>query len=124
MGMDAHIRFCSRCGDSESLSARRVCASCGMGVLLSADRGDEPPAPGSPFLVCTPDMCVSGVSEAAEMYLGRESDLLGRALMELVRGDDIARVASCGPPRATLVILQKPLQSLRKPLLAVRTTDR
>ena len=120
MGTEAHIRFCSRCGDSEGLTPRRVCASCGMGVLLSAERGDEPPPPGSAFLVCTEDMRVSAVSEAAEMFLGREAKLLGLPLMELVKRDEIVRVAFCGPPRATLVILQKPLQGLRKSLAAVR----
>ncbi len=121
MGTDAHIRFCSRCGDLEELSPRRVCASCGMGVLLAAERGGEPPSPGSAFLICTPDMRVSAVSEAAEMFLGREAEVLGEPLMTLVNGDEIARVTACGPPSATLVTLQKPLHHLRKGLTAVRT---
>ena len=91
-----------------------------MGVLLTAEQGEEPPSPGSAFLVCTPDMRVSAVSEAAEMFLGRESQVLGEPLMGLVKGDEIARLAPCGPPRATLVTLQKPLHHLRKGLAAVR----
>ena len=91
-----------------------------MGVLLAPERGEEPPSPGSAFLVCTPDMRVSAISEAAEMYFGREDEVLGQPLMGLVKGDEITRVAPCGPPRATLVTLQKPLHDLRKALAAVR----
>ena len=91
-----------------------------MGVLLSTERGAAPPPRGSAFLVCTPDMRVSAVSEAAEVYLGDEDELLGKPLMRLVTGDEIARVVACGPPRATLVTLQKPLQRLRKRLVPVR----
>jgi len=65
-------------------------------------------------------MRVSAVSEAAEMFLGREAEVLGEPLMGLVQGDEIARVTSCGPPNATLVTLQKPLHHLRKGLIAVR----
>ena len=90
-----------------------------MGVLLAPQRGAEPPARGSAFVVCTPDMRVSAVSETAEMYMGREDELLGKPLMEVVSGDEIARVVACGPPRATLVTLQKPLQRLRKRLIGV-----
>lgn len=119
MGTDAP-RFCSRCGEPEPLSPRRVCPACGMGVLLSAGRGEEPPVPGAAFVVCTEGLRVSAVSEAAEIFLGPEEDVLGRPLVELVSNDEIARVGTCGPPRGSLVMLQKPLQDLRKAATAVR----
>lgn len=119
MAKDGSERFCSRCGEREAPSARRVCAACGMGVLLSVGR-DEPPSPGTAFLVCTPDLRVSAVSEGAELSLGPEEQLLGLPLAELVSDSEIARVSGCEPPRGTLVILQKPLQHLRKVASAVR----
>jgi len=94
-----------------------------MGVLLSPEGGEEAPPPGSAFVLCTVDMRVSAVSEGAELFLGSEAQLLGLPLMEVVKGDEIARVAPCGPPRATLVTLQKPLQGLRKGFIHVRTPD-
>ncbi len=140
------IRFCSRCGHrSEQLHVpRRVCDECGMGVLLSSRRdafaGDQPPA----FLICTYDLTVSAVSEAAEQIFGEQDSLVGAELLDLVtcplgdeqiaqhatlaaqrprepvivpmrlRSDEdhsvgtlAARMATCGPPRAALVTVQR-----------------
>lgn len=118
MGTDAH-RFCSRCGEPEAVSPLRVCPACGMGVLL-ATRGEEPPLPGAAFVICTEEMRVSAVSKAAEPVIGYEASALGRPLLELVGGGEIARVSPCGPPAGTLVLLQKPLHDLRKAATTVR----
>ncbi len=120
MGTDAP-RFCSRCGEAQRLSPRRVCPVCGKGVLLSVGRGEEPPPPGAAFVVCTTaGLRVSAVSEAAEPFVGREEEALGRSLPDLVSKEEIARITTCGPPPASLVVLQKPLQDLPEAATLVR----
>lgn len=107
MGTDAP-RFCSRCGEAQPLSPRRVCPVCGEGVLLSVRRGAEPPARGAAFVVCTEARQVSAVSEAAERHVGPEEEILGRPLIELVSSEEITSVSACGPPPGLLVVLRKP----------------
>jgi len=119
MGTDAP-RFCSRCGAPEPPSQRRICPACGKGVLLFAGRGEQAPARGGAFVVCTGELHVSAVSEAAERLLGPEERALGRPLMELVDEAAIARVGTCGPPPGVLVMLREPLQDLRKEAPGVR----
>lgn len=81
--------FCGRCGapptfHGELTSARRVCAGCGFGVLLSA-RADEVPAVDAPYLVVDASFAVQAVSKTAEAYLGTTEALaLNRHVTELL----------------------------------------
>jgi hypothetical protein len=66
------IRFCSHCGvrpkPGEAISPTRVCAGCGLGLLLRC-AGDVAPQPGDAFLVLDHTMSVCAVSAAAERLL-------------------------------------------------------
>jgi hypothetical protein len=83
------IRFCSRCGHpSEEPPKRpylrgRVCDRCGMGMMLSCAR-EALPGEAAAFMIVGYDLCVTAVSEAGEKLFGREEDLVGRPLLELV----------------------------------------
>jgi PAS domain-containing protein len=137
--------FCSRCGEHSERPprGRRVCETCEAGVLLSC-AGDALPAVTAAFLICTSELTVTAMSEAAEAIFGRpEADLVGAGLLDLLTspvGDEqvarhaglaalresgpvtmplrvvaedaprlgtlSARIATCGPPRAALVVLE------------------
>jgi PAS domain-containing protein len=84
------IRFCSRCGEpapappaGEPIRGGRVCAACGMGVLLSCARQALPGA-GAAFLIATGDLEVSAISQAAERLFGPETEVLGAPLVDLL----------------------------------------
>jgi PAS domain-containing protein len=82
------IRFCSRCGEPaptgrEPLRATRVCATCGMGMLLSCAR-QALPGVGAAFLIVTSDLAVSAVSRAGEELFGPEDEVLGAPLVDLL----------------------------------------
>jgi hypothetical protein len=66
------VRFCSHCGTrprpGEAISATRVCAECGLGLLLQCAE-DVAPKPGDPFLVLDHTLSVCAVSAAAERLL-------------------------------------------------------
>jgi hypothetical protein len=66
------VKFCSHCGirpqPGDSISPTRVCASCGLGLLLQCAQ-DVAPAPGDPFLVLDHTLSVCAVSAAAERLL-------------------------------------------------------
>ena len=66
------VRFCSHCGiqprPGEAISATRVCADCGLGLLLQCAE-DVAPKPGDPFLVLDHTLSVCAVSAAAERLL-------------------------------------------------------
>src|SRR2546423_14476231 len=88
---DERIRFCTNCGtlfDPEPPDAKphleRVCAVCGLGVLLST--GPEMLSRDhQAFLVVLKDLSVSAASEAAVELLGLESaHLVGRPLLSLL----------------------------------------
>jgi hypothetical protein len=137
------VSFCSHCGSPPGPDARsRVCATCEMGLLLTAAE-DVAPSPGSPFIVIDGSMSVCAVSSAAEQLLATsETDAVNRLVTELIvpadaeaaapenlavavtwaaRGDQRvqqvtvrpantfgvrirARIASCGPRRAALLV--------------------
>ena len=81
------IRFCSRCGvvreerevGFSPPDVERVCADCGMGVMLVCGR-DALPAERMAFLIVTEDLRISAVSEAAERIFGSERELVGSML--------------------------------------------
>jgi hypothetical protein len=66
------VRFCSHCGTrprpGEAISPTRVCAECGLGLLLQSAE-DVAPKPGDPFLVLDHTLSVCAVSAAAERLL-------------------------------------------------------
>lgn len=92
------IRFCSRCGepaeepphDDDAIARTRVCAVCGMGMLLSCAR-EALPGAAAAFLIATVHATVSAVSEAAEPVFGTEQAVLGTPVGDLLTspmGDD------------------------------------
>jgi PAS domain-containing protein len=69
-GPDVH--FCGHCGapPPNALAARsRVCALCGLGVVLSASE-DVAPRAGEPFLVVDGSLAVCALSRDAEALVG------------------------------------------------------
>ena len=123
------VHFCSHCGAFHR-DAPRVCPDCGLGVVLECAPGVLPRA-GAAFLVVKSDLRISAASEAAEEFLG---DVTGQPLLDVLSGDpgltrwivraamgsgrvvSVAlrkgprrvngRVATCGEPRAALLVLQ------------------
>jgi PAS domain-containing protein len=85
------VRFCSRCGvirEERELGfnppdVERVCADCGMGVMLVCAR-DALPTDGMAFLIVTEDLRISAVSEAAERIFGSERELVGTMLFATI----------------------------------------
>lgn len=141
------IWFCSHCGTRPGgagpSGSSRVCAECGLGLMLEA-REDVAPRAGGAFLVLDRSLAVCAVSRAAERLLAvSEPDAVNRHVTDLVmpagaeekhgeslamavtwaaRGDGgtrttivrpantfgirlTARITSCGPPRAALLVL-------------------
>ncbi|HEV2075673.1 MAG TPA: PAS domain-containing protein [Thermoleophilaceae bacterium] len=140
--------FCGRCGfppgeGTASMPGSRVCASCGLGLLLEASE-EAAPTPADAFLVVDSGMTVKAVSQRAERLLqASESHAVGRRLTDLLSPADAdaratqgflalvlmaatgasecqtipvrpagefgirywARVSSCGPRSAALVVL-------------------
>jgi hypothetical protein len=86
------VRFCSRCGvirEEKELGftppdVERVCADCGMGVLLVCGR-DALPNEHMAFLIVTDDLRISAVSEAGERIFGSEERLVGTMLFATLR---------------------------------------
>jgi hypothetical protein len=85
-------RFCSRCGepamDPPAGSAppafeQRVCAICGMGILLRCNP-DALPGAGSAFLITNHALEIAAVSEAAEPIFAPEEKLTGTSLMDVL----------------------------------------
>ncbi len=87
--------FCGHCAaspeDDFSGSPRsRVCASCGMGVVLEASE-DTVPKPADAFLVVDSAMYVRAVSRRCERLLGvSEPDAVDRRIGELLEPADTA----------------------------------
>jgi hypothetical protein len=77
--------FCGHCGEEPSGDIHgRVCESCGLGVLLSAD-ADAAPGPNDPFMIVDGSLCVCAVSRVAEELLGTdETEAVNRHLSEFL----------------------------------------
>jgi hypothetical protein len=146
----ASVRFCSRCGHLSDQPRghlhvpQRVCAQCELGVLLTCRQDAFADQAAAAFLICTYELTVSAVSEAAEQIVGPQDRLVGTDLLDLATcplGDEqlarhtalaaqrarepvvvpmrlrsergaeagmlAARIATCGPPRAALVTLER-----------------
>jgi hypothetical protein len=93
--MEPSTRFCSRCGAAAAEAGRRVCAECEEGVLLGCR---EDAFPGEAFLICSPDLDVTAVSAGGEAVFGRQEQLVGAHLLDVVTcplGDEqVARYAT------------------------------
>jgi hypothetical protein len=74
-----------------------------MGMVLSCAR-DALPGDAAAFVICTFELCVSAVSLAGERFFGKEEDIVGAHLLDLVTsplGDDqLARHAGLAAQRA------------------------
>ena len=77
--------FCGHCGaEPESDAYGRVCESCGLGVLLTAN-ADAAPKPTDPFMIVDGSLCVCAVSRVAEELLGVDETLaVNRHLSEFL----------------------------------------
>jgi hypothetical protein len=77
--------FCGHCGaEPESDFHGRVCESCGLGVLLTAN-ADAAPSPNDPFMIVDGSLCVCAVSRVAEELLGTdETEAVNRHLSEFL----------------------------------------
>jgi len=77
--------FCGHCGEQPSSDIHgRVCESCGLGVLLSAN-ADAAPGPNDPFMIVDGSLCVCAVSRVAEELLGTdETAAVNRHLSEFL----------------------------------------
>jgi len=77
--------FCGHCGEEPSGDIHgRVCESCGLGVLLSAN-ADAAPGPNDPFMIVDGSLCVCAVSRLAEELLGTdETQAVNRHLSEFL----------------------------------------
>jgi hypothetical protein len=86
---DEPVRFCTHCGAIGELGkddalAGRVCAECGLGVVLSCSR-EALTENKAAFLVVKGDGEVSAASVAADRALGAKAHSLeGRPLLELL----------------------------------------
>ena len=74
-----------------------------MGVLLSCSR-DALPGEAAAFVICTYDLGVTAVSQAGEVIFGREDQVVGRHLLDLVTSplgnDQLSRHAGLAAQRA------------------------
>ena len=77
--------FCGHCGaEPETDLYGRVCESCGLGVLLTAN-ADAAPRPGEPFMIVDGSLCVCALSQVAEELLGvEETEAVNRHLSEFL----------------------------------------
>ena len=77
--------FCGHCGvEPETDIHGRVCESCGLGVLLTAN-ADAAPGPNDPFMIVDGSLCVCAVSRLAEELLGTdETQAVNRHLSEFL----------------------------------------
>jgi hypothetical protein len=77
--------FCGHCGEEPETDVHgRVCESCGLGVLLTAN-ADAAPGPDSPFMIVDGSLCVCAVSRVAEQLLGcDETEAVNRHLSEFL----------------------------------------
>jgi len=77
--------FCGHCGVApESDVYGRVCESCGLGVLLTAN-ADAAPGPDDAFMIVDGSLCVCAVSRVAEEILGTdETAAVNRHLSEFL----------------------------------------
>jgi PAS domain-containing protein len=86
------VSFCSHCGTRPAASDQppgsRVCATCGLGLILQS-AADVAPKAGDAFLVLDRTLSVCAVSDAAERLLATsEPDVVNRHLTTLLMPAD------------------------------------
>ena len=92
---DDPTHFCTHCGslfdpsevNGERPQRRRVCAECGLGVILTCAKTTLD-SEGAVFLVVTSDLRISAASEAAEGFFRIPEGLYGRPLLSVVTSPD------------------------------------
>lgn len=98
-------RFCGSCGQPPEpgpAAVARVCARCGMGVLLATGAAAAP-APGAPFLIVDATLAVGGLSTAAEALLQTaEPDAIGCPLTAFLEPAD---AEATGPEALVAAVL-------------------
>ena len=127
------VHFCTHCGTLAAETSSRVCAACGLGVVLSCEPGVLPRA-GAAFLLVKSDLRISAASVAVEPLLGDPEALVGEPVLDVLSGDPSlarwiaraamgsrrvtsvalrrgtrrinGRVATCGDPAAALLVLE------------------
>jgi ribosomal protein L32 len=127
------VQFCSHCGALAPDLPERVCAECGLGVLLSCAAVLLPRA-GAAFLVVKTDLRIGAASAGVEPLLGDPAALVGKPLLDVLSGDPglprsivraamgsqrltsvalrrgprrvNARIGACGDPPAALLVLE------------------
>ena len=82
------VTFCGHCGAEptgrDAISPTRVCADCGLGLLLRCS-ADVAPAAGQAFLVVDDSLSVCAVSATAEELLATfETDAVNRPITQLL----------------------------------------
>ena len=107
--VEPQVSFCGHCGQAPPtpMAARsRVCALCGLGVVISAGQSLAP-APGTAFLIVDGALLLCALSDKAEKLLGVDepdavhrhvADFLEPADAEAGRGDELLRaiIAAAG----------------------------
>jgi hypothetical protein len=86
---DALTHFCTHCASlfDDPAARRRVCPSCGLGVVLTCSSATLD-APGAAFFVVTSDLRVSAGSKQAEDLFSVHDGIFGRPLMSLITSPD------------------------------------
>ena len=87
------VRFCGHCGqppvEADIQSATRVCARCGLGLMLAASH-DAAPSPADPFLLVDGQLSICAVSKHAEdLLLTPETEAVNRHITDLLLPADI-----------------------------------
>ena len=103
-----HVVFCSHCakppaGGVAPEVGSRVCASCGLGLLLEAPEALAP-KPRDAFLVVDRSLAVQGLSKRAEKLLGlREIDALDQRVTDLLVPAD---AEAAGPHHLSALLVE------------------
>lgn len=112
------VHFCGHCGQAPptpTAARSRVCALCGLGVVIAAGE-DLAPRAGEPFVIVDRRLMVCGVSRSAEKLLGvLEPTAVDRAIGEFLepadaeagQGDELLRCIAAtagGGPACSIVL--------------------
>ena len=113
--------FCGHCGEEPSSDIHgRVCESCGLGVLLSAN-ADAAPGPNDPFMIVDGSLCVCAVSRVAEELLGTdETEAVNRHLSEFLVPAD---AEASGPENLMDLVINAASDSSEAHVAVVRPPD-
>jgi hypothetical protein len=113
--------FCGHCGEEPSSDIHgRVCESCGLGVLLSAN-ADAAPGPNDPFMIVDGSLCVCAVSRVAEELLGTdETEAVNRHLSEFLVPAD---AEASGPENLMDLVINAASDTAEAHVAVVRPPD-